>query len=160
MANDDQTVEVGQTNEDIAQKIKEFSADITARVKESPLIGKAMQTFLRRYNTITKASTFANARLTSALHRFGWVFGGNISSSQGGHFRRGRRIAINAKSAGRRRSKVSRGIEKILQGRPKGMKTAAIASVHELPVRNNPKGKRQHSLHKSIISGTQNAGKW
>ena len=58
-----------------------------------------MQTFLRRYDTITKTGTFVNARITSALHRFGWVFGGSTSSSQGGHFRRGRRIAINAKSA-------------------------------------------------------------
>ena len=151
MANDDQTVEMGQTNEDIAEKIRVS----TARVKENPLIGKAMQTFLQRYDTITKAGTFANARLTSALHRYGWVFGGNISSSQGGHFRRGRRIAINAKSAGRRRGKVSRGKEKILQGRPKGMKTAALASIHELPVRNNPKGKRFFTQEHY-----QNAGKW
>lgn len=119
-----------------------------------------MQMFLRRYDTITKFGTFANARLTSALHRFGWIFGGNTSSSQGGHFRCGRRIAINAKSAGRRRSAVSRRKGKAIQGRPKGMTIATYTDVHEIPVRKNPKGKRQHSLQKSMISGTQNAGKW
>ena len=40
------------------------------------------------------------------------------------------------------------------------MKLATYASVHELPTRKAPKEKRQHSLQKSIISGTQNAGKW
>ena len=59
-----------------------------------------METFLRRYDTFTKAGTYFNARLSSALHRFGWVFGGTTSSSQGGYFRRGRRIHINAKNAG------------------------------------------------------------
>jgi len=92
--------------EDLEDKIKGFSADITARAKENLLIHQAMQTFLRRYDNITKAGTFVNARLTSALHRFGWVFGSNTSSSQGGHFHRGRRIAINAKSTGRRRGAI------------------------------------------------------
>ena len=149
-----------QASEDLEDKIKEFSADITARGKENPQICQAMQTFLRRYDTITKTGTFVNARITSALHRCGWVFGGSTSSSQGGHFRRGRRIAINAKSAGRRRGAISRGKEKALQGRPKGMKLATYTDVHEIPARKTPKGKRQHSLQKSIISGTQNAGKW
>ena len=95
------------------------------------------------------------------MHYIGLVgYGGSTSSSQGGHFRRGRRIAINAKSAGRQRGAISRGKEKALQGRPKGMKLATYTSVHEISARKTPKGKRQHSLQKSIISGTQNAGKW
>ena len=94
------------------------------------------------------------------IRRFGWVFGGCTSSIQGGHFRCGRRIAINAKSTGRQRGAMSRGKEKAFQGRPKGMKLATYTGVHEIPARKTPKGKRQHSLQKSIISGTQNAGKW
>ena len=119
-----------------------------------------METFLRRYDTLTKAGTFSNARLSSALHRFGWVFGGTTSSSQGGYFCRGRRIHINAKSAGRSRGKVSKGKQKMLQGRPKGVRLATFPDVYEMPIRNKPKGKRKHSLQKSIINGTQNAGKW
>ena len=119
-----------------------------------------METFLRRYDTLTKAGTFSNARLSSALHRFGWVFGGTTSNSQGGYFRRGRRIHINAKSAGRRRGKVSKGKQKMLQGRPKGVRLATFPDVCEMPIRNKPKGKRKHSLQTNIMRGTQNAGKW
>lgn len=145
---------------DLVTKITEVSADIIARVKETPAIAQAMETFLRRYDTLTKAGTFTNARLSSALHRFGWVFGGTTSSSQGGYFRRGRRIHINAKSAGRRRGRVSKGKQKMLQGRLKGVRLATFPDVYEMPVRNKPKGRRKHSLQKNIINGTQNAGKW
>ena len=74
---------------------------------------------------------------------------------QDGYFRRGRRIAVNARSAGQRRGKVSKGKQKILQGRPKGMRIASFPDVNEM----QPKGKTKHSLQKSIINGTQNAGK-
>ena len=140
--------------ESLEQRISEFTADITARAKDTPAIAQAMLTFLSRYDNITKSATFATARLSSALHRFGWVFGGNTSSSQGGHLRRGRRIPINAKSAGRRRGKVSIGKGKILQGRPKGMKVATYPNVHNMRVKKPPKGKRKHSLQSSIVQGT------
>ena len=145
---------------DLVTKITKFSADIITRVKKTPAIAQAMETFLRRYDTLTKAGTFSNARLSSTLHSFGWVFGGTTSSSQGGYFRRGRRIHINAKSAGRSRGKVSKGEQKMLQGRPKGVRLASFPDVYEMPIRNKPKGKQKHSLQKSIINGTQNAGKW
>ena len=87
--------------ESLEQRISKFTADIAARAKDTPTIAQAMHTFLSRYDNIMKSTTFATARLSSALHRFGWVFGGNTSSSLGGHLHRGRRIPINAKSAGR-----------------------------------------------------------
>ena len=149
-----------QLMESLEQRITEFTADITARANDTPAIAQAMHTFLRRYDNITKSGTFATARLSSALHRFGWVFGGNTSSSQEGHLRRGRRIPINAKSAGRRRGKVSRGKGKILQGRPKGMKVATYPDIHNMCVKKPPKGKRKHSLQSSIVRETQNTGKW
>ncbi len=120
-----------------------------------------MRTFLRRYHNLTQNGTFQNARLSSALHRFGWVFGGTIRSSQGGSMCRGRRIPVNAKAAGRRRKFVSRGKAKLPPGRPKGMKVAHYSpSQFQLPSRRQPPGKRLHSLQASILSGTQNAGKW
>ena len=102
--------------ESLEQRISEFTADITARAKDVPAIAQAMHTFLSRYDNITKSATFVTARLSSALHRFGWVFGGNTSSIQGGNLCHGRRIPINAKSAGRRRGKVSRGKGKTYKG--------------------------------------------
>ena len=137
------------------QKSRSFLLILLTRVKKTPAVAQAMKTFLRRYDTLTKAGTFSDARLSSALHRFGWVFGGTTSNNQGGYFHRGRRIAVNARSAGRRRGKVSKGKQKILQGRPKGMRIASFPDVYEMPVRNKPKGKRKHSLQKSIINGTQ-----
>ena len=112
---------------DLVTKITEFSADIITRVKETPAIAQAMETFLRRYDTLTKAGSFSNARLSSTLHTFGWVFGGTTSSSQGGYFRRERRIHVNAKSAGQHRG-ISKGKQKIsmLQGRPKGVRLATF----------------------------------
>ena len=108
-------------------------------MKEIPAIAQAMETFLRRYDTLTKAGTFSDARLSSELHRFGWVFGGTTSSSQGGYFCQGRRIHVNAKSAGQRRGKVSKGKQKMLQGRPKGVRLAAFPDVYEMPIQNKQK---------------------
>lgn len=134
--------------------------DIKARASENTVVAQGMKTFLRRYKNLT-CGTFQNARLSSALHRFGWVFGGNIKRSQGGSMRRGRRIPVNAQSAGRRRKCISRGKAKLPPGRPKGMKVAVYPpSRFQLPCRRQPPGKRQHSLKAGILAGTQNAGKW
>ena len=68
--------------DDLVKQIEEFTEDITARVKNNSLVAQGMQTFLRRYNSMTESGQFHNARLSSALHRFGWVFGGSIKSSK------------------------------------------------------------------------------
>ena len=134
---------------------------VTGRIKENASVAQGMQTFLRRYKTLTQSGRFHNARLASALHRFGWVFGGTIKSTQGGHLRRGRRIPVNALSAGRRRKSVSKGKAKLPPGRPKGMKVATYPpSRYNMPTRKQAPGKRMHSLKNSIQQGTQNARKW
>ena len=113
--------------DDILQQLKEFSEDITERIKSTPIVADAMKTFLRRYKLLTKQGGFVNARLSSALHHFGWVFGGTVSrKDHNGRFRRGRRIPINAKAAGRRRGTTTRGKAVMLQGRPKGIKMATF----------------------------------
>ena len=145
----------------VVKEIQSFCEDITKRVGENSVVAEGMQTFLRRYKSWTETEMFNNARLSSALHRFGWVFGGTVSSSQGGHMRRGRRIPVNPKSAGRRRKCMTRGKAKQLPGRPKGMKVAQYPpSQFQLPCRRPPPGKRPHSLQSNILSGTQNGGKW
>ncbi len=82
----------------ILEGIDEFAQDMKARVTATPLVAQGIETFLRRYREM-KACNFATARLSSALHRFGWVFGGSIRSTQGGHLRRGRRIPVNSQAA-------------------------------------------------------------
>ena len=106
-------------------------------MQHTPLIAQAMKTFLRRYSSLTQPGTFVNARLSSALHRFGWTFGGATQSGQGGYFRRDRRIPVNAKSAGRRRGKSKKGKGKTLQGRPKGIRIGTFSGVsYNMRVRN------------------------
>ena len=162
-ANNDDLSEV-RTNkneaDDIVQQIQKFSQDITNRVRETPLVANAMKIFLRRYKTLTEPGKFVNVRLSSALHRFGWVFGGTVSrKDHNGHFRKGRRIPVNAKAAGRRKGSASRGKAIALQGRPKGMKIATfpgstlnLQTIQKLP-------KRPHSLSQNIARGVQNGGK-
>ena len=110
--------------DDLVKQIEEFTEYITARVKNNSLVAQGMQTFLRRYSRLTESGQFHNARLSCVLHHFGWVFGGSIRSTQGEYLHRGRRIPINALSAGRRRKSTSRGKAKLPPGRPKGMKVA------------------------------------
>ena len=143
------------------KQIEEFAEDITARVRQNTLVAQGMQTFLKRYKNMAESGPFHNARISSALHRFGWVFGGSIRSTQGGYLRRGRRIPVNVMSAGRRRKSASRGRAKLPPGRPKGIKVATYpTSRYNIPNRKQAPGKRIHSLIHSIQQGTQNSGKW
>ena len=147
--------------DDLLKQIEEFTKDITTRVKQNSAMAGGMQTFLRRYKNLTESGQYHNARLSSALHRFGWVFGGSIKSTQGGYLRRGRRIPVNALSAGRRRKSATKGKAKLPPGRPKGMKVARYPmSRCTIPTRKPAPGKRLHSLKDSIQQGTQNGGKW
>ena len=43
--------------EDILMQIKEFTKYITGRIKENASVAQGMQTFLRRYKTLTQDST-------------------------------------------------------------------------------------------------------
>ena len=106
--------------------------------------------FLRRFKSLS--SYRSTAQLASALHRFGWVFGGTISrTNSNGQVHHGKRIPVQAKSAGRRRGKSSYGKCKVPSGRP-----SKVSGRHSMPTRKEPKGKRAHSL----LKGVQNAGKW
>ena len=120
--------------------------------------------FISRYNKLKHSLPL----LTSALHRFGWTYGGSVKSRKGGNLRHGRRIAVQATAAGRRRKDLSRGKARVTPGKPLGLlkgqppakKPLANDSRYVLPTRREPKGKRKHSLKLSIEKGHQNAGKW
>ena len=82
---------IGKVNvDDIVNQIEEFAEDIISRVKESQWIAQGMPTFLRRYHKLTASGKFHNAWLCSALHRFGWVYGGTVRSTQCGYLCRWR----------------------------------------------------------------------
>ena len=156
----DEPIEEGNSSEpniiddipEFTSKIDEFAADIKSRMQHTPLIAQAMKTLLRRYSSLTQPGTFVNARLSSALHRFGWTFGGATQSGQGGYFRRGRRIPVNAKSAGRRHGKSKKGKGKTLQGRPTGIRIGTFSGVsYNMRVRNEPRGKKKGILYKEAL---------
>ena len=93
--------------------------------------------------------------LTSSLHRFGWTFGGSVSNRKNGHLRHGRRIAVQATAAGRRKSSKSRGKAKAVPGKPAGVQKPCGASSNVnsisrycMPTRRSLKGRRLHSQHR------------
>ena len=102
--------------------------------------------------------------MVSAFHQFGWVFGGVISRTNlRGNTRHGKRITVQATSAGRRRGGSLRGKAKVPSGRPCSASSQSgliSASQNFMPTRKQPKGKRIHSLSKNVAKGLQNAGKW
>ena len=109
---------------------------------------------------------FSDNRIASALNRFGWVFGGTVTSVQGGLLRRGRRIAVQGTASGRRRKTLSRGKSKAPSGRPVKKETQTARtngddlSRYHIPPRNLKPAKRLHSLLGNIAPSQQNAGKW
>lgn len=157
----DEVQKSGVNYESILADIEGVFADMKERMKNSLVVAQGTKVFLKRYKEIITRGKFANASLGSALYKFGWVFGGTVQSTQGGHLRRGRRIPVSAKAAGRRRATISKGKAKALSGRPKGVKRACYSpSKFTMQPRRVPKGKRLHSLNSNIVNGIQNGGKW
>lgn len=87
--------------------------------------------FLTRYKDL--AAYRSTAKLASAFHQFGWVLGGTISRTS---FRsnacHGKRIAVQATSAGRRRAGSLRGKVRVPSGRPATSSAPSHSSFHSL----------------------------
>ena len=137
--------------EDLKQKLQEDNDQLVFGAEK----------FISRYNKLKHSLPL----LTSALHRFGWTYGGSITSRKGGNLRHGRRIAVQATAGGKRRKGLSRGKARATPGKPlKGQSPAkkplADDSQYFLPARREPKAKRKHLLKLSIEKGHQIAGKW
>ena len=133
--------------------------DLKQRLREKPLNEQLLsgaQKFVERYKC--HSSHRSNAMLASALHRFGWVFGGSLSSQKFGILRHGKRITVQATAAGRRRKGVKRGKAPLVTGRP--TTSQAVGNKYSMQVRNASKGKRLHSLSFNVSKSQQNAGKW
>ena len=142
--------------EDLKQSLEQ---DTSGQLKQG------VQKFCQRYQQMS-VQKFSNNRIASAFNRFGWVFGGNITSIQGGILRRGRRIAVQASAAGRRRKTLSRGKAKVTPGRPVKNENSTRQTQgndnakYIIPTRNLKPAKRLHSLTANIALSQQNAGKW
>ena len=109
----------------------------------------------------------SHIKVFPCLFRFGWVFAaGNATSFQGGMLCRGRRIAVQATAAGRRRKTLSRGKSKAPTGRPLKSEiqirrsTAKDQSCYFILPRNMKPPKRLHSLTTNVSLCQQNAWKW
>ncbi len=148
--------------EELCNAVDAVAEDIKKRLKADMLFQHSIKKFTTTYEKLSNNAT--NAYLTSASHKFGWCFGGTITRMQGGVLRRGRRIPIQAKSAGRRRKTLSRGKAPAAPGRvPAGAarKEMARDDRYFIPGRQkNNSVKRLHSLQDNIRMGQQNAGKW
>ena len=147
--------------EETCKMIDSVAEDLKRRLREHPLdeqLFSGTNKFIDRYNRYSSCKS--NAMLASALHKFGWVFGGSVTSQKFGKLRHGKRITIQATAAGRRRKGVKKGKAPVVSGRPAGSQSVNIADKHSMQVRNEPKGKRLHNLSSNIAKGQQNAGKW
>ena len=99
-----------------------------------------------------------------SIHKFGCCFGGYVTRTNGGIPRRGKRIHIQVKSAGRRKS-LRRGKAAIAPGRA----PAAVAALRNkvkndekyfIPIpQRNSSIRMQHSLKESICKGQQKCSK-
>ncbi len=145
----------------LLQELDSVFGDLKVRLTdEDPHLRLGVRKFIDRYNKMRKNNS--TALMTSAFHCFGATHGGTVTSAKGGSIRRGRRIPVQATASGRRKY-GSRGKAPSTAGRPlstKQKENIPSSSRYQLPLRKEAKGKRPHNLARSVLKGTQNAGKW
>ena len=167
-ANSDNTdTETPVNIDEVLTEVDSFASTLKLHLQQNDhQLVSGVKKFLTRYKDL--AAYRSTARLASAFHQFGWVFGGTISRTNfHGNARHGKRIAVQATSAGRRRAGSLRGKARVPSGRPATSSAPSQCSTfhslsdrHLLPTRKQAKGKRVHSLSRNIAKGLQNAGKW
>jgi len=147
--------------EALSAEVDSIADDIKKNLQNEQF-ANSVKKFVSTYRKLS--SKPSNASLISSLHRFGWCFGGTVTTMKNGILRHGRRIPIQAKSAGRRKG-GKRGKAAISSGRrPKtAFKSVSKTEMYKysLPGRaHNNSTKRPHSLQQNISRSQQNAGKW
>ena len=98
----------------LCTQIDSISEDIKKRLGEESFTN-SMKKFVATYHKLS--SKPSNASLISSLHKFGWCYSGTVTSLKSGILWRGRRIPIQARSAGRRKGSAKRGKAAIIAGR-------------------------------------------
>ena len=112
---------------------------------DDPQITTGVSKFLRRFNKLSVPRS--HSKLATALHQFGWDLG-NTTTTQAGQIRHGKRIAVQATAAGRRKKGKSRGKRKEIAGHPlkcldnlSNVPSSSTDSRYCMPTRKEPKGK-------------------
>ena len=152
------------TPHDLQTRLRAITDDLITKLDtEDQQFRDGVKKFIKRYESLQGPRSIA--RLSSALHQFDWAFGGHSVLRHGIFLQRGKRIPVQATSAGRRKY-GSKGKGKTVAGRPVyALSLKPKNSSHfryTIPQRkkNQNKGKGIHSLKLSIEQGRQNAGKW
>ncbi len=141
--------------QDACLEIDKFADDLKKRLEdtnEQLLFG--VEKFTTRYGKLKDSIPL----LTSYFHRFGWTFGGTITSQKGGHLQN-----ISAGHSSRKEEGYRFNVKGISGRSVKSTKNeerSDIGSRYFLPTRRPPKGRRPHSLKANVDKGYQNAGKW
>ena len=148
-----------ETIDEVLTEVDSFASTLKLHLQQNDhQLVSGVKKFLTRFKDL--AAYRSTARLASAFHQFGWVFGGTISHTNfHGNTCHGKRIAVQATSAGRRRAGSLRGKARVPSGRPAISSAPSLSDRHHLPTRKQAKGKRIHSLSRNITKGLQNAGK-
>ncbi len=103
-----------QQQDQLCQVVDLISEDIKKQLRADVMFQQSIEKFTTTYNKLSTKST--NSHLITAFHKFGWCFGGSVTRKNYGVLRRGRRIPIQAKSAGKRKS-IHRGKAAAAPGR-------------------------------------------
>ena len=133
--------------------------------QDNPQLTRGVSKFLERFERLSASRS--QPMLATAFHQFGWEWS-STTRRHTGQLRFGKRIAVQVTATGRNKGR-SRGKKIMIPGRPTNKVSNTITSkstqdsVHNMPIRNAPKGRRIHSLHSlqlNISQELQNAGKW
>ena len=72
---------------ELCQRIDVITDDMKKRLMADTIFQQSAEKFVTTYEKLSSKPT--SAHITSALHKFGWCYGGTITSQQGGVLRRG-----------------------------------------------------------------------
>ena len=148
----------------LKSEVDDFAKDLKSLISvDNQQLYSGIVKFLQRYKAMSGYRSAA--KLASAFHHFGTILGGSVSrANMKGGVCHGKRIAVQATAAGRRRGRTSHGKSKIPAGRLCSSysfhSSSHTSDVRVRPGRKEAKGKRAHSLQRNISKGQQNAGKW
>ena len=96
------TNSLASASQELKSKLRAITTDMIEKLdSEDQQFRDGVQKFVKRYESLQGPRSIA--RLSSALHQFGWIFGGYSIRRHGVFIQRGKQIPVQATSAGRRK---------------------------------------------------------
>ncbi|XP_062510095.1 uncharacterized protein LOC134186193 [Corticium candelabrum] len=96
------TNSLASASQELKSKLRAITTDMIEKLdSEDQQFRDGVQKFVMRYESLQGPRSIA--RLSIALHQFGWIFGGHSICRHGVFIQRGKRIPVQATSAGRRK---------------------------------------------------------